>query len=153
MSLSSSPVSCAARPPPAPRRRKSSARADQLAPVAGDALQLRLLIWCPGPRPRRRLTSARMSPWTFCLCTSAFTSELAAVLATGSSACRLPWCAPRDGTPVRPAPPGWLFNIAAKPDVEVQIGRKQLAGRARIVTPDDPDYPRLWDAVNANNHG
>jgi deazaflavin-dependent oxidoreductase (nitroreductase family) len=50
-------------------------------------------------------------------------------------------------------PPGWLFNIAAKPDVEVQIGRKQLAGRARIVTPDDPDYPRLWDAVNANNHG
>lgn len=50
-------------------------------------------------------------------------------------------------------PPGWLFNIEAKPDVEIQVGRKHLAARARIVTSDDPEYPRLWAAVNATNHG
>jgi F420H(2)-dependent quinone reductase len=50
-------------------------------------------------------------------------------------------------------PPGWLFNIEAKPDVELQVGRTKFAARARIVSAGDPDYPRLWDAVNANNHG
>ncbi len=50
-------------------------------------------------------------------------------------------------------PPGWLFNIEAKPDVELQVGRQQFRARARIVRPDDSDYPRLWDAVNKNNHG
>jgi F420H(2)-dependent quinone reductase len=49
--------------------------------------------------------------------------------------------------------PGWLFNIEAKADVEIQVGRKRLAATAHAVTADDPDYPRLWDAVNANNHG
>jgi deazaflavin-dependent oxidoreductase (nitroreductase family) len=50
-------------------------------------------------------------------------------------------------------PPGWLFNIEAKPDVELQVGRRRLAATARVVTADDPSYPRLWAAVNANNHG
>ena len=50
-------------------------------------------------------------------------------------------------------PPGWLFNIEAKPAVELQIGRNKFAAMARIVSADDPGYPRLWDAVNANNHG
>jgi deazaflavin-dependent oxidoreductase (nitroreductase family) len=50
-------------------------------------------------------------------------------------------------------PPGWLFNIEAKPDVELQIGRDRFAGRARVVSATDPDYPRLWEAVNVNNHG
>lgn len=49
--------------------------------------------------------------------------------------------------------PGWLFNIEAKPEVEIQVGRKRFAAAARIVTADDPAYPRLWNAVNANNHG
>ena len=50
-------------------------------------------------------------------------------------------------------PPGWLFNIEAKPDVEFQVGRRQVRAMARVVRPGDPDYPRLWDAVNKNNHG
>ena len=49
--------------------------------------------------------------------------------------------------------PGWLFNVEAKPEVELQVGRQRLAAAARIVGADDPGYPRLWDAVNANNHG
>jgi F420H(2)-dependent quinone reductase len=50
-------------------------------------------------------------------------------------------------------PPGWLFNIEAKPDVELQVGRSTFAATARIVSADDPGYTRLWDAVNANNRG
>ncbi len=50
-------------------------------------------------------------------------------------------------------PPGWLFNIDAEPGVEFQVGRKRITARARVVTAEDPGYPRLWQAVNDNNHG
>jgi deazaflavin-dependent oxidoreductase (nitroreductase family) len=50
-------------------------------------------------------------------------------------------------------PPGWLFNVEAKPDVELQVGRLRFPATARVVTAGDPSYPRLWEAVNANNHG
>jgi deazaflavin-dependent oxidoreductase (nitroreductase family) len=49
-------------------------------------------------------------------------------------------------------PPGWLFNIEAKPDVEFQVGRQRFAATASVVRGDDPDYLRLWEIVNANNH-
>jgi deazaflavin-dependent oxidoreductase (nitroreductase family) len=48
-------------------------------------------------------------------------------------------------------PPAWLFNLEAKPDVEVQIGRSRQSGTARALRPDDPDYDRLWKIVNDNN--
>jgi F420H(2)-dependent quinone reductase len=50
-------------------------------------------------------------------------------------------------------PPGWLFNIEAKPAVDFQVGRKRFAATARVVTAEDPAYPRLWAVVNDNNHG
>jgi F420H(2)-dependent quinone reductase len=50
-------------------------------------------------------------------------------------------------------PPGWLFNIEARKEVEIQVGRRRLGATARIVAADDPGYPRLWDVVNANNRG
>jgi F420H(2)-dependent quinone reductase len=50
-------------------------------------------------------------------------------------------------------PPAWLFNLEAKPAVDFQVGRKRFAATARVVTPEDPAYPRLWAAVNDNNHG
>ena len=50
-------------------------------------------------------------------------------------------------------PPGWLFNIEAKPGVEIQVGRTRSAATARVVTADDPDYPRLWKLVNDRNYG
>jgi F420H(2)-dependent quinone reductase len=50
-------------------------------------------------------------------------------------------------------PPAWLFNIEATPAVELQVGRQRLAGTARVVSLDDPDYSRLWAIVNDNNHG
>ena len=48
-------------------------------------------------------------------------------------------------------PPAWLYNLKAKPDVEVQIGREKRPATARVVEPSDPDYDRLWKLVNENN--
>jgi F420H(2)-dependent quinone reductase len=49
-------------------------------------------------------------------------------------------------------PPAWLHNLRAHPGVEVQVGRERQKGTARIVEPTDPDYARLWQIVNENNH-
>jgi len=49
--------------------------------------------------------------------------------------------------------PGWLHNVRAQPEVEVQIERRRQAAIARVVEPDDPDYARMWKAVNDNNGG
>lgn len=48
-------------------------------------------------------------------------------------------------------PPAWLYNVRAKPEVEIQIERERRPGTARIVEPSDPDYERLWKLVNENN--
>jgi len=50
-------------------------------------------------------------------------------------------------------PPGWLFNVEAKPEVEMQVGRERFAATARVVSGDSPEHPRLWEIVNDNNHG
>jgi F420H(2)-dependent quinone reductase len=50
-------------------------------------------------------------------------------------------------------PPGWLFNIEARADVEIQVGRKRSPATARIVAASDADYSRLWKLVNERNHG
>jgi deazaflavin-dependent oxidoreductase (nitroreductase family) len=50
-------------------------------------------------------------------------------------------------------PPAWLHNVSAKPDVEIQLGRKRSPATARVVEVGDPDYDRLWHLVNENNHG
>lgn len=52
-----------------------------------------------------------------------------------------------------PRSPGWYHNLKAHPDVEINVGPKRLPATARPVLPDDPDYPRMWRIVNANNAG
>ena len=52
----------------------------------------------------------------------------------------------------RDRPPAWLLNATAKPEVQLQVGPAHLLGTARVVPPDDPDYARLWQLVNAGNH-
>jgi deazaflavin-dependent oxidoreductase (nitroreductase family) len=47
--------------------------------------------------------------------------------------------------------PGWFFNVKSQPDVEIQVAREHMKGRARIVGKSDPDYDRLWKIVNDNN--
>jgi F420H(2)-dependent quinone reductase len=49
-------------------------------------------------------------------------------------------------------PPAWLLNIQTEPKVEIQVGRARRPAAARVVTADDPGYPRLWQLANANNH-
>lgn len=47
--------------------------------------------------------------------------------------------------------PGWYHNLRKRPECEINLGPKRLAVTARRITPDDPDYPRLWQLVNKNN--
>src|SRR5436305_501717 len=49
-------------------------------------------------------------------------------------------------------PPGWLFNLRAHPDAQIQIGRRRSQATSRVIEPGDPDYQRLWKIVNDNNH-
>jgi F420H(2)-dependent quinone reductase len=50
-------------------------------------------------------------------------------------------------------PPGWLFNVRAKPEVEVQVARTKIPATARVLEHGEEDYDRLWRLVNENNHG
>jgi deazaflavin-dependent oxidoreductase (nitroreductase family) len=50
-----------------------------------------------------------------------------------------------------PRSPGWYHNLKANPDVEINVGSKRLAVKARPVLPDSLDYARLWKLVNKNN--
>lgn len=47
--------------------------------------------------------------------------------------------------------PGWLHNVQANPAVEIQVGRERQPATARVIDSTDPDYPRVWQIVNANN--
>ncbi len=52
-----------------------------------------------------------------------------------------------------PRPPGWLANVKAEPECEIQVGRRKLAVIARATLPDDPDYARRWAIVDKVNKG
>ncbi|WP_330253537.1 nitroreductase family deazaflavin-dependent oxidoreductase [Nocardia sp. NBC_00565] len=52
-----------------------------------------------------------------------------------------------------PRPPGWLANVKAKPECEIQVGRRRMAVVARATLPDDPDYARRWAIVDKVNQG
>ena len=47
--------------------------------------------------------------------------------------------------------PGWLFNVRAKPAVEIQVAQARMPGTARVLEPGDQDYERLWRLANDNN--
>ncbi len=47
--------------------------------------------------------------------------------------------------------PAWYHNLRKNPDCEINVGPNRLPVTAGHVGPDDPDYPRLWRLVNANN--
>jgi deazaflavin-dependent oxidoreductase (nitroreductase family) len=52
-----------------------------------------------------------------------------------------------------PRPPGWLANLKAQPDCEIQIGRQRIPVTARATYPDDPDYARRWELADKVNQG
>ena len=41
-----------------------------------------------------------------------------------------------------PQPPGWLLNLEANPEAEIQVWNEQIKVRARIASPDEK--PALW---------
>ncbi len=50
-------------------------------------------------------------------------------------------------------PPAWLLNLQHDPAAEVQVGRQRQRAVATVLAPGDPEYQRVWQAVNDNNHG
>ncbi|MCP2318390.1 deazaflavin-dependent oxidoreductase, nitroreductase family [Nocardia amikacinitolerans] len=52
-----------------------------------------------------------------------------------------------------PRPPGWLANVKAAPECEIQVGRRRMKVVARATYPDDPDYARRWAIVDEVNQG
>lgn len=47
--------------------------------------------------------------------------------------------------------PAWYHNLRKHPECETNIGPKRFAVTARRITPEDADYPRLWQLANKNN--
>ncbi|MFJ1461053.1 nitroreductase family deazaflavin-dependent oxidoreductase [Nocardia sp. N2S4-5] len=52
-----------------------------------------------------------------------------------------------------PRPPGWLANVKARPDCEIQVGRRRIPVTARPTYPEDPDYARRWKLADKVNGG
>ncbi|MEV6769878.1 nitroreductase family deazaflavin-dependent oxidoreductase [Nocardia sp. NPDC051030] len=52
-----------------------------------------------------------------------------------------------------PRPPGWLANVKAAPEVEIQVGTKKIPVTARATYPDDADYARRFALVDKVNGG
>ena len=48
-------------------------------------------------------------------------------------------------------PPGWLENLRAHPEVEIQVGTVRSPGTASVVERGAPPYERLLRLANANN--
>jgi deazaflavin-dependent oxidoreductase (nitroreductase family) len=47
--------------------------------------------------------------------------------------------------------PAWYHNLRKNPECEINVGPKRLGVTARLITPEDADYQRLWQLVNKNN--
>ncbi|WP_067719402.1 nitroreductase family deazaflavin-dependent oxidoreductase [Nocardia yamanashiensis] len=52
-----------------------------------------------------------------------------------------------------PRPPGWLANVKADGQVEIQVGTKRIPVTATATYPDDPEYARRWGLVDKVNQG
>jgi len=50
-----------------------------------------------------------------------------------------------------PRAPGWYHNLLAHPEVQIQIGTRRMPAAARAVQRGEPEYDRLWGALNAVN--
>lgn len=50
-----------------------------------------------------------------------------------------------------PQHPGWLQNLTATPNVEIQVGRERLPVRARIA--EGEERARIWARADAVNQG
>lgn len=99
-----------------------------------------------------RLGAGLIGAWTLLLRTRGRRSgELrTAALVFAQDGGRLVVAASNDG---RDTAPAWLHNLRADPQVEVQVGRHRMRGRASVLQPSDPDYARLWQLMNATNNG
>lgn len=47
--------------------------------------------------------------------------------------------------------PSWYHNLRKDPDVEINVGAQRFKVTACFVTPQEPDYQRMWRIVNKKN--
>ncbi|AFT99990.1 hypothetical protein NBRGN_067_00280 [Nocardia brasiliensis NBRC 14402] len=52
-----------------------------------------------------------------------------------------------------PRPPGWLANLKARPECEIQVGRRTTRVTARATYPEDSEYARRFALVDKVNQG
>ncbi|MTE16214.1 nitroreductase/quinone reductase family protein [Nocardia aurantiaca] len=52
-----------------------------------------------------------------------------------------------------PKPPGWLANVKAKADCEIQVGTTRIPVTATATYPNDPEYARRFQLVDKVNQG
>ena len=50
-----------------------------------------------------------------------------------------------------PKHPGWYHNLVAQPNVDVQVGRKKIPGRARVAEGDERS--KVWAEADKINQG
>lgn len=50
-----------------------------------------------------------------------------------------------------PTNPDWFYNVAANPEVTVEVGSKQFSARAAIA--EEPERSRLYEKMAAKNPG
>jgi F420H(2)-dependent quinone reductase len=48
--------------------------------------------------------------------------------------------------------PYWLRNVRADPAVVIQVARWKTEATVTVIDQDHPNYRRLWELVNTNNH-
>lgn len=120
------------------------------APKSGPAAMLRLHRWIYA-RSDGRVGAGMIGAWTLLLRTVGRRTgqPRLTALVFARDGKKIIVAASNDGKDHAPA---WFHNLCARPEVEVQVGRRRFPGRATVIDSTDPDYPRLWELMNGTNN-
>ncbi len=121
------------------------------APKSGPAAMLRLHRWIY-IRSDGRVGPGMLGVWTLILRTVGRRTgqpRLTALVFARDGE-RIILAASNDGKDNAPA---WFLNLCARPEVEVQVGRRRISVIATVIDSTDADYPRLWELMNGTNSG
>jgi len=120
------------------------------APKSGPAAMLRFHRWIY-VRSGGRIGPGMIGAWTVLLRTVGRKTGQPRVTALvfARDGERIILAASNDGKDHAPA---WFYNLRARSEVEVQVGRRRFAGSATVIDSTDADYPRLWELMNQTNN-
>jgi deazaflavin-dependent oxidoreductase (nitroreductase family) len=121
------------------------------SPKSGPALMLKGHRWLY-MRTDGRIGPGMIGAWTLLLHTTGRRTGQPRIsaLVFARDGARFILAASNDGKDWAPA---WFHNLRSNPAVELQVGRHHLSGQAIIIERSEPNYTRLWELMNATNHG